>query len=300
MRRFLLIGAGACLTLTGCASLHYRILTVHHDAAMVLKAPIPSCPPFRHYDKLEKDAVNPDLVADIWQCVTVITHPDDISMPEVRYLKRDYFTELASHDCERENGMLRKLCSAQRAEIRKQAVAELGENYVRSYDPWIARQLVFTRYDCASSADPHQRSACRTNRKNLTDGYYFALARTFLTPDRIEIYQRKIDDNNEEWDKIYKSMDVSNSYYEDVAFLYVTIAHEMIHVALGRRNVDILDQHAMMHDRHYLQAVSNAISDSLRIDRGGNHWERALSSLRAGEEVDATAKQTQQQIMNQK
>lgn len=216
------------------------------------------------------------LVDQLWvKTVEVTGISPETPKPEILLLDSDLYQEILNLSCESKQGKSNEACLAERKEIEDSVLAKTGKKYQSRYEAYIQTERNFVNEDCEKYSDKERKDQCNADKPSRQTGT-MVLGRAFLADDYIEIYHKNI------YKSIWNHLDhalISNARKESV--FYSVIAHEMLHVALYKKNIDANEHHRLMRDT-YMDPMINFISDYKKIPRDGFHRKLAYGSLEVG------------------
>ena len=232
-------------------------------------------------DEIEPDKV---LIDQLWtKTIAVVGIDPETSKPEIALLEKDLYQEIYQLNCESKSGKSNESCLAVRKDLEDSVLAKTGKNYQSRYEGYIKSERNFLDEDCEKYSDKGKKEQCKADKPSKKTGN-MVLGRAFLADDYIEIYYSNIYKST--WNNLDHAL-VGNAKKE--SYFYSVIAHEMLHVALFKKNVDVNEHHRLMRDKH-MDPMINFISDYKETDRDGFHRKLAFGSLEVGIAGDETLK----------
>ena len=228
---------------------------------------------------------NQEIINKIWIKTLEVTQiAPDTPIPEILFLEKDFYNEIMKNNCSLLAGRKKTACENDLKEINKQLTIATGKNSEELYGKYFEYGRKITNENCGSY-DGEAKEQCKQDKKNIRSGEN-ALGRTFFSDNRIEIYPQKINKNIRAWDDYYEKNYNPFSYGQHQAFFYGIIAHEMIHIALFKKEIPANNQHKEMGDKEYLGKLLEFISETLKTSKDGAHKDLIMKSLEKGIEID--------------
>lgn len=229
------------------------------------------------------------LIDQLWIKTVEITEIDPKTpKPEIVILDEDLYQKILRKDCESKSGRSKENCLADRKELEDSILLKTGKGYESRYGGYMQIDQKILSENCGEYSEKEKRKQCKADKlTQLNAGE--VLGRSFLVNDYIEIYHRNILSYLDGWDQYYTCYHLPFSYDEKESFFYGVIAHEMLHVALYKKNIDSDDHHRMMRDK-YMDPLLNFISDYKKTDRNGFHRKMTFDCLDAGIAEDEASK----------
>lgn len=216
------------------------------------------------------------LVDQLWtKAIQVVGINPETSKPEIVMIEDDLYAKILQLNCESLSGKSSEDCLTERKELEESVLPKTGKNYQERYAGYIRTERDMMTEDCEKYSDKEKKDQCKADKPSKQNDYT-VLGRSFLADDYVEIYYKTIQKN------IWAHLDhafIGNAKKE--ASFYSVVAHEMLHVAMHKKNIPAIDHHRLMRDT-YMDPMINFISDYKKIDRNGFHRKRAFSSLEVG------------------
>lgn len=228
------------------------------------------------------------LLKDLWQETLKITGlPPNTPMPEISFLKRDLYEEIASLNCNHypSDSRSQKHCLKEQERLEKKVELKLGEDRLAIYQSGLAAEQKLTDENCNKYKEGKTSKQCEDDQEKIR-GYHQAFGRSFMSNNLIEIYVRRIDADTP----------ISFGYKEREVYFYGVVAHEDSHLALHIKNPNNNSHHEIMLKEKYLEKLIDFLSRRLELKNNENPKNYSLKSLKMGIEADQIKNQTLQRL----
>ncbi|MBI4992232.1 MAG: hypothetical protein HZB99_03370 [Candidatus Harrisonbacteria bacterium] len=245
----------------------------------------------------DEEQVDTVLVQDTWKKILKLTDlPPNTPLPEIVFLKEDFYYQLLMRDCEQYENGKKTRCEKNRQVIESRASAVLGQPANNLYQDYLRSEYRILREDCSRYQNKKDRKQCKSDKNRIIDSAQGILGRAFLNQNRAEIYVEEIAETLYHWENYYRRINNDISYEESGVYFYGTVAHEMLHLAFSRRGIPTNQHHKLMKVSGMLEKLTDFLSTRLGAFKNGPQKDLKIKGLGIAIENDEVYDRTIKRI----